>query len=97
MATIQVQISETTLARIGRFSAREGKSQSQFLIEALEEHLSDLEALEVAEERLSARRAGLSESVSQAEMEARYGVEDGSTRCPAVQSACLAWFDPEPS
>jgi RHH-type transcriptional regulator, rel operon repressor / antitoxin RelB len=76
MATIQVQISESTMARIGRLSAKSGKSQSAFLVEALEEHLSDLEALEIAEERMAAHGAGLSESATQAEMEARYGVED---------------------
>jgi predicted DNA-binding protein len=73
MATIQVQLSESTLARIGRLSAKTGKSQSAFLAEALESHLSDLEALELAEQRLTANRAGLSDSVTQAEMEARYG------------------------
>jgi RHH-type transcriptional regulator, rel operon repressor / antitoxin RelB len=76
MATIHIQLSESTLARIGRLSAKAGKSESAFLVEALEEHLGDLEALEVAEERLASHRAGLSDSMSQAEMEARYGVED---------------------
>ena len=76
MATIQIQLSESTLARIGRLSAKAGKSESAFLIEALEEHLGDLEALEVAEERLESHRAGLSGSVSQSDMEARYGVEN---------------------
>jgi RHH-type transcriptional regulator, rel operon repressor / antitoxin RelB len=76
METIQVQLSESTLARIGRLSAKAGKSETAFLVEALEEHLRDLEALDAAEERLASHRAGLSDSVSQAEMEARYGVED---------------------
>jgi predicted DNA-binding protein len=76
MATIHIQLSESTLARVGRLSAKAGKSESAFLVETLEEHLGDLEALDVAEERLASHRAGLSDSLSQSEMEARYGVED---------------------
>jgi len=75
METIHVQLSEGTLARIDRLSAKTGKTHDAFLVEALEERLSDLEALEVAEERLLAHRSGTGDSVSQSTMEALYGVE----------------------
>jgi RHH-type rel operon transcriptional repressor/antitoxin RelB len=46
------------------------------MIEAIKEHIGDLEALYVAEQRLIQHRAGRSRSFTQREMEKRYGVAD---------------------
>lgn len=76
MATVKVHLPDEMSHRLARLSARTGKSEDSLLVEALEEHLSELEGLEVAEERLAAHRTGQTGSITQAEMESRYGVED---------------------
>jgi predicted DNA-binding protein len=46
------------------------------MVEALNEHIGDLEALYIAEKRLIKHRAGRSKSYTQKEMETRYDVAD---------------------
>ncbi len=46
------------------------------MVEAIKEHISDLEALYIAEQRLIKHRAGRGKSFTQKEMEERYGLAD---------------------
>ena len=46
------------------------------MVEALMEHIDEMEHLSIAEQRLTDHRAGRSKSITQEEMEARYGVAD---------------------
>ena len=76
MATVSVRLPEELKTRLARLSERTGRSRTSYMVEALNEHIGDLEALYVAERRLIKHRAGRSKSYTQKEMEARYGVAD---------------------
>jgi hypothetical protein len=60
------------------------------MVAAIEEHISDLEALHIAEQRLIKHRAGRSKSYTQKEMEERYGLAADRAR-----GAQLAAFNHE--
>jgi RHH-type rel operon transcriptional repressor/antitoxin RelB len=76
MAAVTVRLPEELKTRLIRLSERTGRSRTSYMVEALNEHIGDLEALYVAEKRLTKHRAGRSKSYTQKEMEARYGVAD---------------------
>jgi RHH-type rel operon transcriptional repressor/antitoxin RelB len=62
MATVSVRLPEELKTRLVRLSERTGRSRASFIVEALNEHIGDLEALYVAEQRLIKHRAGRSKS-----------------------------------
>ena len=76
MAAVSVRLPEELKNRLVRLSERTGRSRTSFMVEALNEHIGDMEALFVAEQRLARHRAGRSRSFTQEEMEKRYGVAD---------------------
>jgi RHH-type rel operon transcriptional repressor/antitoxin RelB len=76
MAAVSVRLPEELKTRLVRLSERTGRSRTSYMVEALKEHISDLEALYVAEQRLIKHRAGRSKSYTQKEMEMRYGLAD---------------------
>jgi RHH-type rel operon transcriptional repressor/antitoxin RelB len=76
MTAVSVRLPEDLKNRLARLSERTGRSRTSYMVEALNEHIGDLEALYLAEQRLVEHRAGRSKSYSQQEMEARYGVAD---------------------
>jgi RHH-type rel operon transcriptional repressor/antitoxin RelB len=76
MGSVSLRLSEELKARLSRLSERTGRSKTFYMIEAIEEHIGDLEALYLAEERLIRHREGLSKAYTQEEMEARYGLAD---------------------
>ncbi len=76
MAAVSVRLPEDLKTRLVRLSERTGRSRTSYLVEALKEHISDQEALYLAEQRLIAHRAGRSKSYTQKEMEAHYGMAD---------------------
>jgi RHH-type rel operon transcriptional repressor/antitoxin RelB len=61
--------------RLEALARRTGHTKTFFAREAILEHLDDLEALYVAERRLTANRAGESASVPLEEVMKRYGME----------------------
>jgi RHH-type transcriptional regulator, rel operon repressor / antitoxin RelB len=76
MAAVSVRLPEELKTRLVRLSERTGRSRTSYMVEALNEHIGDLEALYLAEQRLIKHRAGRSKSYTQKEMEARYGLAD---------------------
>lgn len=76
MTAVSLRLPEELKARLDRLAERTGRSKSFYILEALQEHIGDFEALYVAEERLLKERAGQSKSFSQEQMERRYGVAD---------------------
>jgi RHH-type rel operon transcriptional repressor/antitoxin RelB len=74
MAAVSLRLPEDLKNRLVQLSQRTGRSKTYYMIEAIKEHISDLEALYVAEQRLIEHRAGRSKSYTQKEMEERYGV-----------------------
>jgi len=76
MAAVSVRLPEELKTRLVRLSERTGRSRTSYMVEALNEHIGDLEALYLAEQRLIKHRAGRSKSYTQKEMEKRYGLAD---------------------
>jgi len=76
MAAVSLRLPEDLKARLDHLSERTGRSKTYYMVEAIKEHIGDLEALYVAEKRLIRHRAGRSKSFTQKEMERRYGLAD---------------------
>ena len=76
MAAVSVRLPEELKTRLVRLSERTGRSRTSYMVEALNEHIGDQEALYLAEQRLIKHRAGRSKSYTQKEMEKRYGLAD---------------------
>jgi RHH-type rel operon transcriptional repressor/antitoxin RelB len=76
MAAVSLRLPEELKTRLDRLSERTGRSKTYYMIEAIKEQISDLEALYVAEQRLIKHRAGRGRSYTQKEMEQRYGLAD---------------------
>jgi RHH-type rel operon transcriptional repressor/antitoxin RelB len=76
MPAVSLRLPEDLKTRLARLSERTGRSKTYYMIEAIKEHIGDLEALYIAEQRLIKHRAGGSRSYTQREMEKRYGVAD---------------------
>jgi RHH-type rel operon transcriptional repressor/antitoxin RelB len=76
MPAVSLRLPEDLKTRLVRLSERTGRSKTYYMIEAIREHVGDLEALYIAEQRLIEHRAGRSKSYTQREMEKRYGLAD---------------------
>ncbi len=75
-AAVSLRLPEELRARLEKLSKRTGRSKTYYMVEAISEKLSDLEALYLAEDRLRKHRAGGSKAFTQEEMEKLYGVAD---------------------
>jgi RHH-type rel operon transcriptional repressor/antitoxin RelB len=76
MTAVSVRLPEDLKARLDQLSQRTGRSKTYYMVAAIEEHIGDLEALHIAEQRLIKHRAGRSKSYTQKEMEKRHGLAD---------------------
>lgn len=63
--------------RLDALAQRTGRSKTFYILEAVREHLEDLEDIYIAEQRLSDIRAGRSRVLTSDEVEAMLRVEDG--------------------
>ena len=63
MGAVSLRLPEDVSRRLQRLADRTGRSKTFYMIEAIEEHLDDLEDLYLAEQRLMDLRAGRSETV----------------------------------
>lgn len=61
--------------RLATLAEKTGQTTTSFATEAIVEHISDLEALYLAESRLKAYRAGESSATSLEDVMERYGLE----------------------
>jgi RHH-type rel operon transcriptional repressor/antitoxin RelB len=76
MAAVSLRLPEELKARLSNLAERTGRSKTYYMIEAIKEHIGDLEDLYIAEQRLRKHRVGRSKPFTQKEMEKRYGVAD---------------------
>jgi RHH-type rel operon transcriptional repressor/antitoxin RelB len=60
MASVSLRLPENLSKRLARLSKRTGRSKTFYMVEAIREHLDDLEDLYLAEQRLIALREGRS-------------------------------------
>ena len=75
MASVSLRLPDEVTQRLDHLAALTGRSKTFYMIEAIREHIDDLEDLYLAEQRLIDHRAGKTQSVSLEEVMKRYGME----------------------
>lgn len=72
---VSLRLPEDISSRLQSLAELTGRSKTYYMIEAIREHIDDLEDLYLAEQRLIAHRAGESQAVPLEEVMKRYGLE----------------------
>ena len=75
MSAVSLRLPDEVSQRLKRLADLTGRSKTFYMIEAIREHLDDLEDLYLAEHRLIDIRAGKSQTVPLEEVMERYGLE----------------------
>lgn len=76
MASVSLRLPDEVSQRLEHLAALTGRSKTFYMIEAICEHIDDLEDLYLAEHRLIEIRAGRSETYSLEEVERSLGLAD---------------------
>ncbi len=76
MTSVSLRLPDDLSARLGHLAEVTGRSKTFYMIEAIKEHIEDLEDLYLAEQRLINIRAGKTQTISLADMMSRYDVEN---------------------
>ena len=76
MAPVSLRLPDEVSERLQRLADLTGRRKSFYMIEAIREHLEDLEDLYLADQRLIALRSRQSRTVSLGEVMQRYGLDD---------------------
>ncbi|SJM89268.1 P24 (fragment) [Crenothrix polyspora] len=76
MTAVSLRLPDEIVDRLGNLAKLTGRSKTFYMIEAICEHLDDLEDLYLAEQRLIDLREGRSKTVSLEEVMKRYGMDD---------------------
>ncbi|MYB51287.1 MAG: TraY domain-containing protein [Acidobacteriia bacterium] len=75
MKPVALRLPDEIAQRLNRLADRTGRNRTFYMIEAIREHLDDLEDLYLAEQRLIDIQAGKSETVPLEEVLELYGLE----------------------
>ncbi len=75
MKPVALRLPDEVAQRLNRLADRTGRSKTFYMIEAIREHLDDLEDLYLAEQRLIDIQAGKSQAVPLEEVLEFYGLE----------------------
>lgn len=73
--TVSLRLPDDISIRLQNLAQLTGRSKTFYMIDAIRVHLDDLEDLYLAEQRLTAHRAGKSQSIPLEEVMKRYGLE----------------------
>ena len=76
MKPVALRLPDEVAQRLNRLADRTGRSKTFYMIEAIREHLDDLEDLYLAEQRLIDIQAGKSQIVPLEEVLELYGLEN---------------------
>jgi RHH-type rel operon transcriptional repressor/antitoxin RelB len=76
MTSVSLRLPDDLSARLGHLAEVTGRSKTFYMIEAIKEHIEDLEDLYLAEQRLIDIRAGKTQTISLADIMTRYDVEN---------------------
>jgi RHH-type rel operon transcriptional repressor/antitoxin RelB len=75
MTSISLSLPDEVTQRLDHLAALTGRTQTSYMIEAIREHLDDLEDLYLAEQRLSDIHAGKTRTVPLENVMKHYGLE----------------------
>lgn len=75
MAAVSLRLPDELSERLEKLAERTGRSKTYYMLEAISEHLADLEDLHLAEQRLRSVRSGRMGTVALDELMKRYGLE----------------------
>ena len=75
MKPVALRLPDEIAQRLNQLADRTGRSKTFYMIEAIREHLDDLEDLYLAEQRLIDIQAGKSQTVPLEEVLELYGLE----------------------
>ena len=75
MAAVSLRLPDEVTQRLDKLAAVTWRTKTFYMVEAIREHLDDLEDLYLAEQRLIEIRAGRSQTVPLEEVMKRYGME----------------------
>ena len=75
MKSVALRLPDEVARRLQRLADRTGRSETFYMVEAIREHLDDLEDLYLAEQRLIDIQTGRSQPVPLEEVMARHGLE----------------------
>ena len=73
---VSLRLTDDISSRLNALAQLTGRSKTFYMIEAIREHLDDLEDLYLAEQRLIEIRAGRSQTYTLEEVEQRLGLAD---------------------
>lgn len=76
MASVSLRLPDEVTERLDKLASITGRSKTFYMIEAIKDHLDDLEDLYLAESELIAIRSGQSSTASLENMLKRYGLQD---------------------
>ena len=76
MGAVSLRLPDDVSRRLQQLADRTGRSKTFYMLEAIQEHLDDLEDLYLAEQRLIDLHAGKSGTVPLDEVMKRYGMDD---------------------
>jgi RHH-type rel operon transcriptional repressor/antitoxin RelB len=74
MAAVSLRLPDDVSTRLESLAELTGRSKTFYMIEAIREHIDDLEDLYLAEQRLIANRSGQSKTLSLTEVEQNLGL-----------------------
>ena len=75
MASVSLRLPDDVTQRLEHLAALTGRSKTFYMVEAIREHIDDLEDLYLAEQRLIDHRDGKTQAVPLEEVMKRYGLE----------------------
>jgi RHH-type transcriptional regulator, rel operon repressor / antitoxin RelB len=75
MTAVSLRLPEDVSERLQKLADRTGRSKTFYMLEAIREHLEDLEDIHLAEQRLRSVRSGRTETVALEAVMKRYGLE----------------------
>lgn len=75
MSAVSIRLPDDVSMRLQDLAQRTGRSKTFYMIEAICEHIDDLEDLYLAERELEAIRAGKSQTVPLEDVMKRYGMD----------------------
>jgi RHH-type rel operon transcriptional repressor/antitoxin RelB len=75
MSAVSLRLPDDVSQRLQNLAQMTGRSKTYYMVEAIREHLDDLEDLYLAEQRLIDIRSGKTQTVPLEEVMKRYGLE----------------------